>query len=186
MKKIACAHCGHEIDAAARLCPFCGADPESGRKADTSRIVETHFPRRDEKRGRARDFFRTRQSLLLSVLILVIAVVAIGLHQMVTSRALRSSTDAPAVPLTELTDISKRSQQEMAPSMPELEFSAEGDPRRVRTLLLEPGAVAPTPEPTPTPPPQPGQGATAQPAAAVPQLPQQPASQPAVPGPLPR
>jgi hypothetical protein len=160
-----CASCGHRIDSSARLCPFCGADPETGRKADTSRILEKHFPPRPDlpAHERALEFLRARQGIVLTVLVLGAALLAIGLHQMITRRTLAQSNAAAGVPLTELADISRRPQEPPVVPMPELEFTGEGDPRRVRTLLLEPGAVAP---PTPTPSPLASPGLPAREAAA--------------------
>lgn len=149
--KSECRSCGHRIDASARLCPFCGADPDTGRKVDTAPIVEKHFPRRVEQQTgeRALDFFRERQGLVITIFIVVVGLLAIGLHQMVTRRTLDESAEASGVPLTELADISDRASEAPQAKMPDLAFESEGDPRRVRTLMMEPGAVAP-PAPAPS------------------------------------
>jgi hypothetical protein len=94
--KTECRSCGHRIDASARLCPFCGADPDTGRKVDTAPILEKHFPRRAElpAKERAADFLRARQGLVVTIFILVAGLLAIALHQMVTRRTLAQSSEA--------------------------------------------------------------------------------------------
>ena len=39
MNKVACAACHREIDSAAKVCPYCGSDPATGKKVvDTSAL----------------------------------------------------------------------------------------------------------------------------------------------------
>ena len=44
MTEQTCRSCGHTIDGAAKLCPFCGADPATGEKVDVTPLVQEHFP----------------------------------------------------------------------------------------------------------------------------------------------
>jgi hypothetical protein len=152
--KVDCASCGHAIDASAKLCPYCGADPQTGRKIDTAPIVQSHFPPKVEipKRERVLEFVKLRQSLVLTALVLVVALLAMALHQVISRRD-AAEADAPAMPLTELADRSNRAEGSAVLPLPEMEFETEGDIRTVRTLLMEPGAVAPAPSPTPSPSP---------------------------------
>jgi RNA polymerase subunit RPABC4/transcription elongation factor Spt4 len=163
--KVDCASCGHAIDASAKLCPYCGADPQTGRKFDTTPIIQSHFPPKVEvpKRAQFLEFVKLRQSLVLTALVLVVALMAMVLHQVISRRD-AAEADAPAMPLTELADLSNRSEGSAVLPLPEMEFETEGDVRTVRTLLMEPGAVAPAASPAPSPSPAgpvPGSPATA-------------------------
>ena len=42
-----CAACNHAIDAAAKLCPYCGADPATGERVDTQAILQEVFNTRE-------------------------------------------------------------------------------------------------------------------------------------------
>ncbi|HVR41973.1 MAG TPA: zinc ribbon domain-containing protein [Thermoanaerobaculia bacterium] len=139
-----CAACGHAIDASARTCPYCGADPETGEKLDTRSVVETHFPPRGElttaqRIGRA---IREQQALAVGILILVVFLLVGAAHQMAVRRSATGDRSAPAVPLTDLADLNDASQTERAP-LPELDFSWTGRPETMEVFLIEPGAVPP-------------------------------------------
>ena len=52
-----------------------------------------------------------------------------GIHQFVTMRNANAVSDPPAVPLTEITDVTKK-REEMTPvPMPELDFQYDGTPQ---------------------------------------------------------
>jgi hypothetical protein len=47
MSKVTCVACRHQIDEAAKVCPYCGADPVTGQKMDTQAMLQEVFqPRR--------------------------------------------------------------------------------------------------------------------------------------------
>lgn len=157
-----CVACSHAIDAAARICPYCGADPESGKKVDTRPIVEAHFPPRGEMtRGqRLLEYFRERQALVVVAVIVTVYLLLGAAHQMVARRNAALEATAPAVPLTELTDLNDPGRQADQLPIPDLEFDYVGNPRTMDVMLIEPGAVAPPPDPaqTQTASPGPAQG----------------------------
>lgn len=163
-----CVACKHAIDAAARICPYCGADPESGTKVDTRPIVEAHFPPRGEmtRLQRLLEYFRERQALVVVAVIVTVYILLGAAHQMVARRNADLEATAPAVPLTELADLNDPAPEPQLP-IPELDFGYQGNPQTMGVMLIEPGAVAPPPDPAQTttaaprtspPPPPPPQG----------------------------
>lgn len=145
VKKQKCAACGHSIDEAARLCPYCGANPITGSKFDPGPLVERHFRARPDlpPHETILEFIRTRQSIVVSLIVLAVALFVFAAHQIISRRNQSTVTDIPAIPLTEVADLSGKpsGQQELA--LPDLEFEHEGQPRNVRILLVEPGALVP-------------------------------------------
>lgn len=156
-EKTSCVTCGHLIDASARLCPYCGANPETGEKIDPTPIIQSHFPPKPElpPHESVLEFLRARQSVVLTLVVVTVLLIAVAMHQMIIRRNLTVVSDVPAIPLTEVTDLSNQPAATQELPMPELEFESEGQVRNVRTLLLEPGAVPPPP-PAPSPSPSPG------------------------------
>ena len=173
-----CAACGRSIDAAAKLCPYCGADPASGeRVVDTQAILQEVFhPREMSTTENVLEFARQRQGIVIAVSIFVAFLVLAGLHQFVTVRNANVETSTPAVPLTEITDVANQKSEVTPVPMPELDFPFEGKPQTMRTFIVERGAVAPAP-----PPPAPGQAATGAPATGQPATGQPATGQPAKP-----
>jgi hypothetical protein len=171
-----CAACGRSIDAAAKLCPYCGAEPSSGeRVVDTQAILQEVFhPRELSTTENVLEFARQRQGIVIAISIFVAFVVLAALHQFVTLRNANVETNTPAVPLTEITDVANQKSEVTPVPMPELDFPFEGKPQTMRTFIVERGAVAPAP---PAPAPQPGAPASATPAPSTPnpqpQTPQQ-------------
>lgn len=147
MKTQECAACRHAIDENARLCAFCGADPRTGEKFDATPIVQQTFPLRADLPAHERvlDFFRHRQSIVLTALIVGLFLALVGLHRFVTARAANTVSDVPAIPLSEIADISARSDRQTPLPLPDLPFAYSGSPKTMRTYLMEPGAVAPAP-----------------------------------------
>lgn len=143
--KADCIACRHEIDASAKLCPFCGANPVTGGKVDPQPVLDKHFPRKEQLSPpeRALQFVRDRQAIVITVGIFVLVAVLFGVHKMMLARNAQAVTDVPAVPLTEIADLSDLPGNEVDEPMPDLDFQYEGDPKRMQTLLVEPGAVAP-------------------------------------------
>lgn len=145
--KIECVSCHHSIDGEARLCPYCGADPRSGERFDPKPLLEKHFPRKKElsRVETALEFFRERQGIVGTAVVAVIFLSLVGLHRFITERNARQISDVPAVPLTEVADLSHRAQTEQV-QIPQVDFQYAGSAQAIRTLLVEPGAVTP-PEP---------------------------------------
>ncbi len=148
-----CAACGRSIDAAAKLCPYCGADPVTAERVDTQAILQEVFHAKELSTSESvMEFARQRQGIVVAVSIAVAFLVLAGLHQFVTMRNASVETDASAVPLTEITDIANQKSEVTPVPMPELDFPYEGKPQAMRTFIVESGAVAPAPA-TPAAPP---------------------------------
>jgi zinc-ribbon domain len=151
-----CAACGRSIDAAAKLCPYCGADPASGERVlDTQAVLQEVFHTRElSTTENVLEFARQRQGIVIAVSIVVAFLVLAGLHQFVTVRNATVETTAPAVPLTEITDVANQKSEVAPVPMPDLDFPYEGKPQTMRTFIVERGAVTPAPPAPPQPQPQ--------------------------------
>lgn len=144
MSKTKCVACGHAIDAAAKLCPYCGANPATGEKIDTQAMLQEIFRPRELSTGESvMEFARQRQGVVIFATVVVVFLIFAGVHQFVTMRNRTSVTDSPAVPLTEIADLSNQTQQERNLPMPALEFQYDGRPQTMRTFIVEPGATTP-------------------------------------------
>jgi hypothetical protein len=145
MTKAVCVACQHAIDASARVCPYCGADPTSGQKpVDTQAILQEVFrPRTITTSESVLEYARQRQGIVIAVAIAVVFLILTGLHQFVTARNESSVSGAPAVPLTEITDLSNQPDETKPVPMPDLDFQYDGKPQVMRTFIVEPGAVTP-------------------------------------------
>jgi hypothetical protein len=177
--RISCAACRHDIDAAAKLCPFCGADPRTGEKpVDTATLLQEEFKARPvTKSENVLDFARQRQGVVAVLGIAATVLLLLGLHQFATWRNEAAVSSTNAIPLAEVTDVGEPDSQQMPP-MPPLKFQFDGRPQTMRTFVLEPGAVTP-------PEVLAAQQAAAQAAAqAAHPAAQQPATIPGHPGPL--
>jgi hypothetical protein len=142
--RIVCVACSHEIDAAAKLCPYCGADPRSGAKADTNAILQEMFPqRRVNKPDSVLAYARQRQGVVAVLGGFVVVLLLLGLHEFVSNRNERAVNSAAAVPLTDVTDLSNQTDETKPQPLPDLHFQYEGRPQTMRTLIVEPGAVPP-------------------------------------------
>lgn len=151
-----CAACGRSIDAAAKLCPYCGANPVTGERIDTQAILQEIFRPKEMTRSESvLEYARQRQGVVIGISVGVVFLLLAVLHQFVTVRNDSAVSDAPAVPLTEIADVAKQNEAAPAP-LPDLDFQYEGRPQRMRTFIVEPGAVPPAPPTTtaPQPPPQ--------------------------------
>jgi hypothetical protein len=139
-----CSACQRAIDPHAKLCPFCGANPATGEKdVETQQILnEVFHPKEVTASESVIEYARHRQGIVISIAIVVAFLALAGLHQFVTLRNAREVTDAPPVPLTEVTDqngaVAKR-----APAMPDLQFQYDGRPQAMRTFIVEQGALTP-------------------------------------------
>lgn len=150
--RIVCASCSRQIDAMSKLCPYCGADPVTAEKFDTTPLLESHFPRKQDLPAHESllEFFRHRQWLVVSGVVALLFTVAFFAHQIIRDRNDATATEVPAVPLTDVADLSGRDANGEREPIPNLEFQMEGNAQSARVLLVEPGAVAPPPDPATT------------------------------------
>jgi hypothetical protein len=139
-----CAACNRAIDATAKLCPYCGANPQSGERLDTQAIVQEVFrPREMSTSDSVIEYARQRQGVFIAVSVFVGFLVIVGIHQFVTKRNANVASDLPAVPLSEITDVTKKSDDMTPVPMPDLDFQYDGSPQRMRTFIVERGAIVP-------------------------------------------
>ena len=173
-----CVACRHEIDAAARTCPYCGGNPETGRRFDPAPILQSHFPPRDTApKARITEFMRERQGLIVGALIIAVFLLVGAAHQMVTRRNQALESSAPAVPLTDLADLNQQGEEQKQLPIPDLEFAWTGRPETMEVLLVEPGAVAPPVTTDPAAQPTPAAKGAHQPSAAGAPMPPSPGPQ---------
>jgi hypothetical protein len=144
MSKATCVACRHQIDAAARLCPYCGADPQTGQKMDTQAMVQEMFnPREMTTTEGVMQFARQRQGVVITAGIGIALLLMAALHQFAMRRNQTDVNSANAIPLTEITDLSNQQSETRQLPMPDLKFQYEGQPKTLRTFVIEPGAVTP-------------------------------------------
>jgi hypothetical protein len=144
--RVVCASCRHDIDAVARLCPYCGSDPRTGTKpVDTRAVLEEMFhPRQATTASESVvEFARQRQGVVIALAVVVVILLLAGLHEYVTRRNARDVSAAAAIPLTEVTDLSNQQDENRPLPLPKLEFQFDGNPQTMRTFVVEPGAVTP-------------------------------------------
>jgi len=138
-----CAACNRTIDASAKLCPYCGANPATGERLDTEALIQEVFrPREMSTSDSVFEYARQRQGIFIAVSLFVGFLIIAGVHQFVTKRNESAVSDMPAVPLTEITDVTKKS-DDTPVAMPDLNFQYNGTPRRMRTFVVERGAITP-------------------------------------------
>ncbi|HYC90711.1 MAG TPA: hypothetical protein VEO54_15955 [Thermoanaerobaculia bacterium] len=166
-----CASCRRTIDAAAKICPYCGSDPATGEKVvDTQAVLQEVFhPREISTSESVLEFARQRQGFFIIGAILLVFLLLAGVQQIMQRRTAAADRDSPAVPLTEITDMANQTRPNTPTPMPELDFPFEGRPQKLRTFIVERGAVAPAP---PAPP------ATTTTTTQAPAAPQPPAPRP--------
>ncbi|HEV2720825.1 MAG TPA: zinc ribbon domain-containing protein [Thermoanaerobaculia bacterium] len=151
-ERIVCVACSHEIDAAAKLCPYCGADPRSGQKVvDTEAVMQEMFPPKAEPASRSvMEYARQRQGVVAVLGAFLLVLLLAALHGFVTRRNESLVSANAAVPLTDVTDLNNQSDETKPQPMPELKFQYDGRSQTMRTLIVEPGAVAPPQQQTTT------------------------------------
>jgi len=162
-----CVVCRHAIDDAARVCPYCGSDPRTGDKIiDAQAILQEEFhPRHVSATEGVLQFARQRQGVVIALGVIALVLLLAGFHQFLMARNATAVSDAAAVPLTDVADLSNQSGDAQQLPMPELKFQYDGNPKTMRSYIVEPGAVAPTttqppqatPQAAPQPQPQPQQ-----------------------------
>ena len=145
MSEAVCVACSHKIDDAAKVCPYCGADPRTGQKVvDNEAIMQELFKPREVSAGESvMEYARQRQGVVVGVTAIVVFGILAALHWFVTSRNQSAVSAAPAVSLTEVADLSNQPQETTAAKMPELNFQYEGRPQTFKTYILEPNPVTP-------------------------------------------
>lgn len=145
MSKGICAACRHQIDEAAKICPYCGADPHTGQKlVDTEAILREVFqPKQLTTSETVMEYARQRQGVVIAVSVIVVFIILAALHQFITSRNESAVSASPAVPLTEVADLSNQPKETRAIPMPDLDFQQSGRPEAMRTFIIEAGAVTP-------------------------------------------
>ena len=145
MSKVDCVNCGHNIDDVAKVCPYCGSDPRTGQKVvDTSALLQEMFtPRHLSATENVLEYARHRQGIVIAVSAIVLFLVLAALHQFVTARNQSSVSAAPALPLTEVADLSNQPDETKPEKMPDLNFQYQGRPQAMRTFIVEQGAVTP-------------------------------------------
>ena len=89
--RVTCAACRHEIDAVARICPYCGADPRTGQKpVDTQAMLnEVFHPRETSASETVVEFARQRQGVVVALGVVLVILLLAGLHEYVTRRNAR-------------------------------------------------------------------------------------------------
>jgi len=143
-ERTVCVACRHEIDAAAKLCPYCGANPQTGDKLDTQALLEQEFHSKKMTASESViDFARQRQGIVITAAVIATIVILAAVHQFVSQRNRTNVSDAPAVALTEVTDLSSQPDETKSAPMPEIPFQYDGHPQMMRTYLTEPGAITP-------------------------------------------
>ncbi|HJQ37221.1 MAG TPA: hypothetical protein VKB93_08785 [Thermoanaerobaculia bacterium] len=147
-----CAACKRSIDAAARLCPYCGADPASGERIDTQAIMQEVFRPKTLTRSESfLEYARQRQGVVIGVSVVAVFLLLALLHSFVTARNQDAVSEAPAVPLTEIADVANQTSDVASVQLPDLDFQYEGRAQSMRTFIAEPGAIAPMAPQPPTP-----------------------------------
>jgi hypothetical protein len=155
-----CAACHHTIDEAAKICPYCGSDPQTGKKiVDTQALLQEVFhPRQMSAAEGVLQYARQRQGIVITFAVILVMVALSGFHQFVLRR--NRTVVSEAVPLTDVADLSSQPDETRALPMPELKFQFDGNPKTMRSFIIEPGAVAPpntqtaAPATQPAPPPK--------------------------------
>jgi hypothetical protein len=147
-----CAACHHTIDDAAKICPYCGSDPRTGEKiVDTQALLQEVFhPRQMSATEGVLQYARQRQGIVITFAVILVMVALSGFHQFVLRR--NRTVVSEAVPLTDVADLSSQPDETRALPMPELKFQFDGNPKTMRSFIIEPGAVAPAAPPAVPPP----------------------------------
>jgi len=110
---------------------------------DTQAMLQEVFrPREISTSETVIEYARQRQGIVIGVSVVVIFLALALLHQFVTARNDATVSAAPAVPLTEITDLSNQADEKPLP-IPDLNFQHDGRPQKMQTFIVEAGAAAP-------------------------------------------
>jgi hypothetical protein len=75
MSEGVCAACRRSIDAAAKLCPYCGANPATGERFDTQAILQEVFQGKTLTRSESvLEYARQRQGIVIGISVAVVFV----------------------------------------------------------------------------------------------------------------
>src|SRR5262249_36634924 len=140
-----CVVCHHAIDDAARVCPYCGSDPRTGEKViDAQAMLQEAFqPRRVTATEGLLQFARQRQGVVIALAIIAVILLLSAFHQFVMARNASAVSNAAAVPLTDVADLSNQAAETQPQPMPDLKFQYDGNPKTMRAYIVEPGAWPP-------------------------------------------
>ena len=152
---IACVACHHEIDDAAKVCPYCGADPRSGEKiVDTQAMLREVFkPKPPSRASTVLQLARQRQGMVVAAAVVVGLLIVAGVYEYAVRRNDTAVAAGNGVPITEVTDVSDQGEENRPLPMPELQFAYDGRPQAMRTYVVEPGAIPSATQPATPPPP---------------------------------
>lgn len=152
MNEGVCVACGRHIDATARVCPFCGANPTSGQRIDTQAILDEVFrPKRLTTSETVLEYARQRQGIVIAITSIALFLVLAAIHQVVTIRNATTVTNEPGMPLTEIADLANQPADTQVTEMPDLKFQYEGRPNALQTYIVERGAIPPQQPAAPPP-----------------------------------
>lgn len=139
-----CAACKHSIDETARICPYCGADPATGEKADTQALLQEVFnPKQLTASESVIEYARQRQGIVVTIVVILSFLILAALHQFVTARNNAAVASGPAVSLSEIADLSDQNDNTKPAPMPDITYQFDGRAQTMRTFISEPGAVMP-------------------------------------------
>lgn len=126
------------------MCPYCGADPATGERVDNAHEIlqEVFHPAEPARSEGVLQYARERQGIVIVIGVIVLFLALAGIHRFVTARNASAVTDAPAVSLSEIADVTTTATTDTV-EMPELEFEYDGQPQKMRTYIVESGAVTP-------------------------------------------
>jgi hypothetical protein len=111
---------------------------------DTQAILQEVFkPREVTTSASVLEYARQRQGAVIAIAAFVVFLLMAALHQFATMRNATAVTDSPAVPLSELTDITNKPDDAAPVPLPELNFEYGGRPATMRTYIIERGAITP-------------------------------------------
>jgi hypothetical protein len=144
MSKVVCVACRHTIDASARLCPYCGANPVTGEKVDTEAVLQQIFHPRQLSTGETvLDFARQRQGIIIAAGIFGVFLLFAAVHRFITIRNNTAVANSAAVPLTDVADLSNQPDETKPLPLPDLPMQYTGRSQTMRTFIVEPGAIKP-------------------------------------------
>jgi hypothetical protein len=106
-------------------------------------LQEVFQPKRVSATEGVLEFARQRQGVVIALGVVAAILLLAGFHQFILRRNATATSDAAAVPLTDVADLSNQSDETRPLPMPDLEFQYDGHPQTMRTFIVEPGAVQP-------------------------------------------
>src|SRR5204862_161497 len=81
-----CAACRRSIDAAAKVCPYCGADPSTGERIDTQALMQELFqPKTLTRSESVLEYARQRQGVVMRISVAVVVLLLAAAHSFVTA-----------------------------------------------------------------------------------------------------